>query len=150
MKEKDVQRLFGKQNKVHGVFELKLCKGKSLSFDSVADHQIKALTKAEGSEGLYHKISDTASRAAGVAGFSRFTAPKPFDCFFLKDTPAYVVIVFYVPSKKKTAYYIPVHEFVNMRQAVESGSLGEKPRKSFTEPHAEVYAEHFLELKNDK
>jgi len=145
MKEKDVQRLFGKQNKVHGVFELKLCKGKSLSFDSVADHQIKALTKVEGSEGLYHKISDS---PVSWQKNMRFTKEKPFDCLFLKDTPAYVVVVFYVPSKKKTAYYIPVHEFVNMRHAVENGLLGEKPRKSFTEPHAEVYAEHFLELKN--
>lgn len=145
MKEKDVQRLFGKQNKVHGVFELKLCKGKSLSFDSVADHQIKALTKVEGSEGLYHKISDS---PVSWQKNMRFTKEKPFDCLFLKDTPAYVVVVFYVPNKKKTAYYIPVHEFVNMRHLVENGLLGEKPRKSFTEPHAEVYAEHFLELKN--
>lgn len=145
MKEKDIQRLFGKQNKVHGVFELKLCKGKSLSFDSVADHQIKALLQVEGSVGLYHKISDS---PVSWQKNMRFTAPKPFDCMFLKDTPAYVVVVFYVPSKKKTAYYIPIHEFVNMRTAVESGGLGEKPRKSFTEPHAEVYAEHFLELKN--
>lgn len=145
MKEKDIQRLFGKQNTEHGVFELKLCKGKSLSFESVADHQIKSLVKVEGKEGLYHKISDS---PVSWQRNMRFTKEKPFDCLFLRNTPAYVVVVFYVPAKKKTAYYIPIHQFLNMRQAVESGKEDGKPRKSFTEPHSVAYAEHVLELKN--
>jgi len=144
MKESDVQRLFGKQNKLFGAFELKFTKGKSISFDAVADHQIKSLLAISGA-GLYHKLIDPPI-FPGMR--TRFNAPRPFDCFNLREVPAYIVAVFYEPNKKKTAYYIPILEFLNMKQAVENGSLGEKPRKSFTEPHAEVYAERFLELKN--
>lgn len=144
MKESDVQRLFGKQNKLFGAFELKFTKGKSISFEAVAAHQIKSLL-AISKDGLYHKLIDPPI-FPGMK--TRFNAPRPFDCFNLKEIPAYIVAVFYEPNRKKTAYYIPIDDFVMMQKEVENGRLGEKPRKSFTEPHAEVYAEHFLELKN--
>ena len=57
MKEKDFQTEFGKRNRIHGVFELKFCKGKSLPFKNLAEHQEKALLDAS-EDGLYHKITD--------------------------------------------------------------------------------------------
>jgi len=59
MKESNFQGEFSKRNLIEGVFELKLCKGKSLSFSSVAEHQEKALFAASSKQGLFHKISDS-------------------------------------------------------------------------------------------
>lgn len=106
MKEKNVQVIFGKNNTIHGVFELKLCKGNSQSFKSVANHQVEALLKASG-EGMYHKIQD---EPFGRTQY-RFTKPKPFDCFFLKNTPAFVVLCWYTPRKKKEFHYIEIGDW---------------------------------------
>ena len=78
MKESNFQTEFGKRNRVHGVFELKFCKGKSFPFKNIEEHQEKALLAAS-KDGLYHKITDQPVFAgSGV----RFTKLKPFDCFF--------------------------------------------------------------------
>lgn len=132
MKEKDIQQIFKNKNKKTGVFELKLCKGTSMAFDHVADHQIEALKAVSSDEGLYHKISDSPVSWGG----QRFTKPKPFDCFVLKNQPAYVVICWYVPRKKKAFYYIPVQKFIEKRNSVE--------RKSITEEMSAEIAEEVL------
>ena len=131
MKEKYFQTEFGKRNRVHGVFELKFCKGKSFPFKSVAEHQVKALLAAS-KNGLYHKITDQPVFAESKV---RFTRPKPFDCFFLKKTDAYVVIMFWVPRKKKNVYYIEIDSFIKMREKAD--------RKSITEEMAVEYASVF-------
>ena len=130
MKERDFQSEFGKRNKVAGVFELKFCKGTSLPFKSVADHQIKALKDAS-TDGLYHKISDSPF-FKDPAGKMRFTKPKPFDCFYLKNIHAYVVIMWWIPRKKKNVYYIPIARWVGMQSGFN--------RKSVTETMAEQYS----------
>lgn len=132
MLEKDIQQVFKNKNKKFGVFELKLCKGTSMAFDHVADHQIEALKAVSGEEGLYHKIADSPVSYGG----QRFTKPKPFDCFVLKNIPAYLVICWYIPRKRKTFYYIKVNEFVEKRDAVE--------RKSITEEMCAEIAEEVL------
>lgn len=109
-----------------GVFELKLVKGKSLPFSAVEKHQITALLAASSGEGCYHKLSDESS------------GQKPFDCFNLAVVPAYVVPVWYIPRKRKTAYYIPIHDFILMRDRAD--------RKSFTEEMAEEHASLIVEL----
>lgn len=116
MKEKDLQTLFGRKNNLHGVFELKIVKGRSMPFNAVQDHQIKALIDASGT-GLYHKISD--------ASYEK----KPFDCFYLVSTPAYVVPVWYVPRKRKTAYYISIEWFLWAREKSDRKSLTEEMAK---------------------
>jgi len=103
VKEKDVQTIFGKKNKLDGVFELKLLKGSSIRFDAVKDHQMEALTAVSGEEGLYHKINDL---PVFPGCKTRFASPKPFDCFFLKNIPAYIVICVYTPRKKKLFCYV--------------------------------------------
>jgi hypothetical protein len=121
MKEKDFQTEFGKRNTVEGCFELKLCKGTSLPFNALADHQREALLAACGS-GLFHKITD---QPVFKGSKTRFTRPKPFDCFFLADTDSYVVVMFWIPRKKKDVYYIRIEEWVNMVESVDRKSLTE-------------------------
>lgn len=133
MKEKDIQTLFGRRINRHGVYELKLCKGPSLAFDRVEPHQERALMRACG-EGLYHKISDYSP------------GEKPFDCFFLSGIPAYVVVVFFVPRKRKMAYCIAIGEWMALKEKLLNQ---EKPRKSITEEHASGVAEFTMDLLNE-
>lgn len=119
MKEKHIQSLFGKINKVVGVFELKFIKCDKgifppLPFDRVAAHQSDALLCASTDRGLYHKISD--SFVGDKSGQRRFPSPKPFDCLYLKEIPAYVVICWYVPRKLKQFVYISIQDFLNEKQ----------------------------------
>jgi len=129
MKEKDFQTEFGKRNTVEGCFELKLCKGTSLPFSALADHQIKALLDAACGSGLFHKITD---QPVFKGSKTRFTKPKPFDCFFLTNMKSYVVVMFWIPRKKKNVYYIRIDSWIDM---VESAS-----RKSLTEEMAIEFA----------
>lgn len=125
MKERDLQALFGRKNNIHGVFELKIVKGEYMPFNAVLPHQVNGLLNANGT-GLYHKLSDSSYEK------------KPFDSFYLADTPAYVVPVWYVPRKRKTAYFIAIDTFCQMKD-----SAG---RKSLTEEMAQVCADHVMEL----
>ena len=137
MKEKNIQTLFGKQNKVHGVFELKLCKGKSIRWDAVKDHQIKALMMAKSEDGLYYKIPD--SPVSQTSEVTRFTTRKPFDCFFVSSFPAYVVVCWYVPRKRKTLYYIDAYDYID--------AFLKADRKSYREDEAMEMARFATELK---
>jgi len=97
MKEKDFQTEFSKRNTLEGCFELKLCKGTSLPFDALKDHQKEALLAVSG-KGLFHKITDQPIFKGSKV---RFTKPKPFDCFYLKDVVGYVVVMFWVTKEKE-------------------------------------------------
>ena len=130
MKEKDFQTEFGKRNDIPGIFELKLAKTKRLPFSALKEHQEKALVHANMGGGLFHKISDFPVFAGSKMRFNR---PKPFDCMFLRNIPAYVVVMFYVKRKQKNVYYIHIEDFLRMRD--------ESEMKSFTEAMAEDYAE---------
>jgi penicillin-binding protein-related factor A (putative recombinase) len=115
MKERDIQNIFGKRNKIFGAFELKLAKGNSIPFNSVKKHQIEGLVSIQ-SDGLYYKINDS-------PWTQEFTNKKPFDCFNLRGIPAYVVICWYVPRKKKIFHYIPVNDFIYEMQNSKRKSL---------------------------
>jgi penicillin-binding protein-related factor A (putative recombinase) len=134
MKEKDIQTKLKGKHTLHGVFELKLCKGRSIRFDAVKEHQIDALTKASSNEGLYHKISD--SFVADSKRGTRFPSKKPLDYIYLTNTPAYVVICFYVPRRRKTCYYIDIMDWIKKET--------ESSKKSITE--SEVQEIHFKRL----
>lgn len=120
MKERDFQSEFGKRNREIGVFELKFCKGTSIRFDAVAEHQEAALLAVSGS-GLYHKITDQP-----FLKDMNFQRKKPFDCFNLVYIPAYVVVMFWEPRKKKNVYYIPIKNWLSAKAEIS--------RKSLTEP----------------
>lgn len=128
MKEKGMQSVFKEQNTIMGVFELKLIKVKQegekfkpLPFDAVAEHQIDSLLACDGDAGLYHKISD--SFVGDKSGERRFPSAKPFDCFFLRSIPAFVVIAYYIPRKLKEFHYIPIRVFVEERNTCGRKSL---------------------------
>ncbi len=129
MREKDFQTQFGKRNKIHGVFELKFTKGKSIPFNALAVHQEDALLRVSGEIGLYHKITDQPVFAGNKMRFQR---KKPFDCFNLFYISAYVVAMFWEARKKKNVYYISIRAFRLMRQRTR--------RKSFTEDMAKKYS----------
>lgn len=136
MKEKNLYPLFRDKNETVGVFEIKLVKKNCIPFKNIYDHQIEALQKADSDCGLYHKIAD---QTVGRNNTFGWTLKKPFDCFYVKNIPAYVVIIFYIPIKKKIAYYIRIKDFVKMKS--------EAIRKSITEEMAKNYAEKVLDLK---
>ena len=136
MKEKDIQTIFGKHNKIKGVFELKLCKTKSIRFDAVKNHQIQALKDIGiGGKGLYHKINDIPIFRGCK---TRFASKKPFDCFFLSDINSYIVICFYTPRKPKLFYYITPDKW----QDAEKNSN----RKSIRKEYVVKISEHCLEV----
>lgn len=126
MKEKDIQTIFSKINDHKGVFELKLCKGKSIRWDSVKPHQTEALKKAK-HESLYHKIADQTIGNQNMRGKMKFGASrkKPFDCLNI-TCPAYVVICFYIPRKQKNFYYIDIDDYLNAWENSEKKSLTEE------------------------
>jgi len=122
MKEKNIQNLFGKwlhkhkAVKVSTAFELKLCKTKSWPYTSIADHQIAGLYDAKHG-GLYHKLSD----------MSRGT--KPWDCFYMVNAEAYVVLVYYTPREKKIMIWIDIDDFIMEMKSSRRKSLTERRAK---------------------
>lgn len=134
MKERDIQTLFSKVITIPGVYELKLCKGTSLPYNAVAEHQIEALQQAQ--NGLFfHKISD---QPWGTTNKFRFTKPKPFDCFVLDKTDAFVGVCFYKPRKKKEIYLIGINSFIIARDT--------DTRKSLTEEKAHDIMSYKVQL----
>ena len=135
MKEKDIQRLFGKVINIPGVFELKLCKGNSLPYNAVKEHQIDALLDISTGKGLYHKIADQTFGRAGQFGH---TLKKPFDCFYVKRYPAYVGICYYKPRQLKKVYLIDIQIFISLKIMDD--------RKSLTEDKARDASQHIVEV----
>ena len=125
--EKDFQREFNKFLKYSwddtSVFELKICKGKSLPFSAVKEHQVNALIAAHRDKIIY-KIPDD--------GFDQ----KPFDCFMIRRAFAYVVILFYVPRKEKKFYMIDIDNWMIEVQY--------SKRKSITEERARAIGIPFV------
>lgn len=128
MKEKNFQTEFSKRNTIKGVFELKLSKGCSIRFDSVKEHQVSALLSAQSDKGLFHKISDSLPIFGGNKHM-RFTAKKPFDCFLIENYPAYVVVMFYTPRKRKNVYYIPIDTWLSLKKNSDKKSIREEELK---------------------
>lgn len=122
MKEKGIQSIFGRINTIPGVFELKICKARSIRFDAVRPHQIEALKAAISSTGLYHKINDLPVYAGSK---TKFASQKPFDCFLLKDTPAYIVICFYKARKYKRFYYVIPYAWEREHEKATKKSINE-------------------------
>lgn len=124
-------------------YELKLEKGTSFPFNRLADHQIEALQRAKG-PGLYHKISDLPLRSFAEQGakMMRFGKPKPFDCFFLCQAEAWLVLLFYVPRAKKEMLFIDIDAFLKERSIA--------TRKSLTIERARAISSKVELLKIDK
>lgn len=126
MVEKDFQRMFkhylaNNPPAKAAVYELKLVKNGRLEFDRVYDHQVAGLRQAK-YKGVYHKIAD--QPAAWVGGKRvHFGGKKPFDCLFLRNIEAYVVILFYVPNEAKEIVFIDIDRWVKEKESSERRSL---------------------------
>jgi penicillin-binding protein-related factor A (putative recombinase) len=129
MKESDIQTILIKKLPAdNAVYELKLCKETSLSFDLVKEHQEKALKKCKDS-GICFKIPDMPHFAGSKM---RFDIQKPFDCFCIKS-PAYIVVCFYVPHKKKICYFIDIDKYLGHKSGSDKKSINEKECKDISE-----------------
>ena len=137
MKEKDMQVIFrniltdNPPNKT-AVYELKLCKSRALPFNAVKVHQVEGLLNAKLGN-LFHKISDSPIFAGAK---SRFTKPKPFDCFSLYHAGAYIVILYYKPRQPKEFILIDIEAYI---QEAERST-----RKRLTEERAREIAEEII------
>ena len=127
MTEKNLQTIFSawvRENppRVTTAWELKLTKGPSIRFDSVATHQAVALTGVR-AEGTYHRITDQPWMKDRPHSF---TKQKPFDCFFIRDAEAYVVVLFYKPRRKKEVLFISVEDWIRENNVSDRKSLTEE------------------------
>jgi hypothetical protein len=120
--ESDFQGEFGKwirREENWGVFgtanfELKICKGKSINPHSAfQEHQLPELWHSK-HKFVYHKHSDQS--------FDK----KPFDCSLWVGTPAYVVILFYIPRKQKRFHVIDIDDFIMLMKSSEKPYLTEQ------------------------
>lgn len=114
MVERKFQTLFLKwvrhQSKLSSAaFELKLTKGGALPFNALKEHQAEALYAAKHSR-IAHKIADDS------VGF------KPFDCFMLKNVPAFVVVSYYTRGEKKF-YMIDIDDWKKEQETSKRKSL---------------------------
>lgn len=139
MNEKQMQVFFGnylKSNrpKSSEVYELKITSGKSLPFNQVKEHQVKALLDVEKGF-LYHKLTDP---PIFYGMNTKFNLKRPFDCFCLVKSNAYLVIWFYCPRKEKVFYKIRINDFLGLKRA--------SKKKSFTEEEAQGITSEVLRV----
>lgn len=115
MKEKNFQTEFTKWAKYRfkgsGVFELKICKEKSMPFGVVQEHQINAL-KLSKHDSVVYKIPD--------GSYDQ----KPFDCFRVEKVSAYVVVIFYRRGQKEF-FMIDIDDFIKEKETSDRKSLTE-------------------------
>ena len=127
MTEKDMQVLFGKYLKDNPpketeVYELKICKGNSLPFNSVKQHQIDALSQTQTSS-FYHKLTDP---PVFYGMKTRFNVKRPFDCFCLVKVNAYLVFWFYKPRQPKQFIKIGIKDFLRFEEGAVKKSFREE------------------------
>jgi hypothetical protein len=97
--------------------ELKVVKGikenqtLSFPFDKLPDDQLQELCAVMTHNGLICKIPDGIRTAS-----TRFIPEKPFDCFYMSNAQAYIVIMFYVKRKKKVMYVIKPGPYISARE----------------------------------
>ena len=118
MKERD---LYSKLNKLITntcAVELKICKGLSLPFSAVVEHQVRALKIAKHGV-LRYKIPD--------CGYQ-----NPFDIIVLAKVPAFVVIVFYKPRKPIEFLFIDIDVFMQEKEISKRKSLTEETAKKLS------------------
>lgn len=107
MTEADFQSKFTRwikpRMKGSAVFELKICKAYALPFSAVKEHQLAALSAAK-HDSVFYKIPDS--------GYDQ----KPFDCFMMGGTKAYVVIMWYTERGDDAFYMIDIDAFLKEKQ----------------------------------
>jgi len=138
MVEKNMQTMYGKYLKQNPpsyseVYELKICKNKSIPFNAVHDHQVEALINCATTQGLYWKLPDMSAK-------NGFSHQKPYDCQFLCKVRSYVVLWFYIPRKKKEFLKINIFDWQRVKKELEGS------RKSLPEIMAREIAEEIINI----
>lgn len=133
MTERDFTTKFNKWLKYHwkssAVFELKICKEKSIPFNAVQPHQLTNLKIAKDNI-LPYKIDDMS------------IGQKPFDIVCMRKVPAYVVIFFYQKRGDDEFVVIDVDHFIDEMET--------SKRKSLTKERAiEIGILYSLKAKED-
>lgn len=112
MVEKDFYPLINKYYQKHAretiVWEAKITKGKTISFNCLLPHQEENLLKAE--DVFTYKIPDVGR------------ALKPFDGFVVYGGTAVFIAIYYLPRKTEI-YEILFRDFVNEKYKSEKKSL---------------------------
>lgn len=107
-----------------------LTKKKSIPFNMVQIHQVKALYQSQ-EHYLLYKIPDDSM------------GTKPFDLTIWRDTLSYICLFWYQPNKLKEAHLIPINNFINLRE--------ESDRQSITYQMSKENCEFIVNLtKNNK
>jgi penicillin-binding protein-related factor A (putative recombinase) len=120
MKECNMQTLFSRWIQENpptesAVFELKICKQKSLPYSRIEEHQLESLYNAKHSFS-YHKLSDMSREK------------KPYDCYIVVGVKAFLVVWFYKPREAKEFIFIDIDILLS--------EISLSPRKSLTEERA--------------
>jgi len=104
-------------------YEIKVTTSKSIPFDAVTEHQMKALLAVR--EGLFmYKIPD--------AGWQ-----NPFDMFLMSQQEAYIVLAFLEPRKKASVWFVDALVY---RDIIEDNK---GVRKSSTETLLQKYSDEY-------
>jgi len=120
-------------------FELKIEHGKSFAFKNVLPHQVQALCQScNGS--FYYKIPDDPIFKQSK---TMFHIKRPYDCYYMSDSGAYIVVWFYEPRKDKPIYLIDINNFIGL--SVKWPKLYN--RKSMTEEQIKENSDHIFLLK---
>lgn len=134
MRESDFQSLFTKWIRLNRVqcaidkttvWELKIAKGSSLPFSRLEEHQEFALLEAKHGC-VYHKISDQS------------VGRKPCDAIQICHSPAFVVVLYYVPHQTKLMYWVDIDAWV--------GERATGTRKSLTEARIKEIATYVFQI----
>lgn len=112
------------------VYELKICKGNSLPFSSIDEHQYHHLERAKRG-GFYHKITD---QPWGMTSNIRYTSKKPFDCMWIRGLESYLIVWFYKPRKQKIFYQIDIDSLLKMKETCGRKSMTEAMAHDFGTP----------------
>ena len=100
MKERDLYRFLPALNGA-AVWELKLSKTDSLPFAALKDHQVAGLLQSKTPAGVMYKFPDVGIQQ------------PPFDGFWIRGAEyAWVIVLYYVPRKKKEFLYIDIDDFL--------------------------------------
>ena len=112
-----------------GAFELKIEKAKSMRFDKVRPHQLRALYNAKHGKKYNYNLSHARNNRLTHLYWKIHDSSymrKPCDCVYLVHVPAYVVIWFYHPRQPKKLIMIDVDDFIKAKWK-------NRPRKSLKE-----------------
>ena len=135
-----MQVLFGKYLKDNPpketeAYELKICKAKSLRFDVVKEHQVKALTEVN--DGFfYHKITDP---PVFYGMNTQFNVKRPFDCFALINAKSYLIFWFYKPREPKAFIKIAMKDFLDLCYHYKEERLSFTEEMLLEKPHERIY-----------